>query len=219
MTHTAGDEESRSDEELLAAISGGDEAALAALYDRYRVLTYSLAYRVLHDAGRAEDVVQEAFLAVWRKASSFAAARGSARTWLATIVRNRALDLVRGRARALIDDESVLLALRDRAPAVAEQVVAELDRHHVRRALAVLPMEQRRALTMAYFDGLSHSEIAAATTQPLGTVKSRVRLGMLRLREHLLATGYEHAADGFPAAGGRPGFDGFAGGSPTAYPA
>ncbi len=180
-----------SDEEIVDAIARGDQMALAALYDRYRALTFSLAFRVLNDAGRAEDVVQESFLAVWRKGSSFAAAKGSARTWLSTIVRNRAIDIVRGKAQPAVDDEAVLLALRDRAPDIAEHVVAEVDRNHVRRALAALPDEQRRALTMAYFGGLSHSQIAAATQQPLGTVKSRVRLGMMRLREALLASGYE----------------------------
>ena len=177
------------DVDLLRAIAGRDEAALAALYDRYHVLAFSLALRVVNDRGRAEDVVQDAFLSIWRKAASYAEGRGSVKTWLASIVRNRAIDLVRARRESDGDDEAVLLALRDPGPAVLDEVTASLDRTTVRDAVVKLPVEQRQAIAMAYFEGRSHSEIAEVTGLPLGTVKSRIRLGMHRLRDLLLQAG------------------------------
>jgi RNA polymerase sigma-70 factor (ECF subfamily) len=177
------------DGELLAGAARGDEASLAALYDRYHVLAFSLALRVVNDRGRAEDVVQDAFLSVWRKAGSYVEGRGSVKTWLTSVVRNRAIDLVRARRGSDRDDEATLLALRDPGPGVLEQVTARLDRETIRTLIGRLPREQRRTLTMAYFEGLSHSEIATATGIPLGTVKSRVRLGMHRLRDLLLDAG------------------------------
>lgn len=182
------------DAELLAGIAHQDEASLAALYDRYHRLAFSLALRVVHDRGCAEDVVQDAFLSVWRRAGSFVEGRGSARTWLTSIVRNRAIDVVRARRESDADDEAVLLALRDGAPSVIEQVTATLDRDIVRAAIAELPIEQQRAIAMAYFEGLTHSEIAGATGLPLGTVKSRIRLGLARLRDALLAAGLNEPA-------------------------
>jgi RNA polymerase sigma-70 factor (ECF subfamily) len=182
------------DAELLAGIAHQDEASLAALYDRYHRLAFSLALRVVHDRGRAEDVVQDAFLSVWRRAGSFVEGRGSARTWLTSIVRNRAIDVVRARRESDADDEAVLLALRDGAPSVIEQVSATLDRDVVRAAIAELPLEQQRAIAMAYFEGLTHSEIAGVTGLPLGTVKSRIRLGLARLRDALLAAGLNESA-------------------------
>jgi RNA polymerase sigma-70 factor (ECF subfamily) len=177
------------DAQLLEGIAHGDEAGLAALYDRYHLLSFSLALRVVNDRGRAEDVVQDAFLSVWRKAGSYVAGRGSVKTWLTSIVRNRAIDLVRARRESDGDDEAVLLALRDPRPGVVEQVTASLDRQTIRTAIGELPLEQRQAIAMAYFEGLSHSEIADATGLPLGTVKSRIRLGMHRLRGLLLDAG------------------------------
>jgi len=177
------------DAELLAAIARRDEAALAQLYDRYHLLAFSVALRVVHDRGRAEDVVQDAFLAVWRKAASYTERRGSVKTWLSCIVRNRAIDLVRGRRESDADDESILLALRDPAPGVLEQVAALMDRRSIHTAVARLPRDQRAAIVMAYFEGRSHSEIAEVTGLPLGTVKSRIRLAMHRLRSAVLDVG------------------------------
>ena len=177
------------DTQLLEGIAQGDEASLAVLYDRYHLLSFSLALRVVNDRGRAEDVVQDAFLSVWRKAGSYVAGRGSVKTWLTSIVRNRAIDLVRARRESDGDDEAVLLALRDPRPGVVEQVTASLDRQTIRTAIAELPLEQRQAIAMAYFEGLSHSEIADATGLALGTVKSRIRLGMHRLKGLLLDAG------------------------------
>ena len=176
-----------SDEQLMARIAKGDESALAALHERYRGLAFSLALRVVGDGARAEDVVQDAFWAVWRKASSYSPGRGTARTWLSSIVRNRAIDLVRAtRERAVQEDEELLLGIQDPQPPVFDQVAAALDSEMTRAVLCELPMEQREAISLAYFVGLSHTEIASQTGLPLGTVKSRVRLGIQRMRESLM---------------------------------
>lgn len=184
----------RTDGDLLEAIAQGDERSLASLYDRYHRLAFSLALRVVNDRGRAEDVVQDAFLSVWRKAGSYSVARGSVKTWLTSIVRNRAIDVVRARRESDGDDEAVLLGLRDSSPSIIEQVTASLDRDTVRAAITVLPVEQRSAIAMAYFEGRSHSEIAGMTGLPLGTVKSRIRLGMHRLRDELVGIGFDMSA-------------------------
>ncbi|MBA4168930.1 MAG: sigma-70 family RNA polymerase sigma factor [Chloroflexi bacterium] len=186
MTPTDGD--------LLEAIAWGDELSLASLYDRYHRLAFSLALRVVNDRGRAEDVVQDAFFSVWRKAGSYSVGRGSVKTWLTSIVRNRAIDVVRARRESDGDDEAVLLGLRDSSPSVIEQVTASLDRDTVRAAITVLPVEQRQVIAMAYFEGRSHSEIAGMTGLPLGTVKSRIRLGMHRLRDELVGIGFDMSA-------------------------
>lgn len=177
------------DAELLAAIARRDDASLAALYDRYHLLALSVALRVVNDRGRAEDVVQDAFLAVWRRAGTYVEGRGSVKTWLASIVRNRAIDVVRARRESDADDEAALLALSDPRPAVIDQVAASLDRELIHSAVQELPLEQRRAIAMAYFEGRSHSEISDVTGLPLGTVKSRIRLAMHRLRTHLAELG------------------------------
>jgi len=182
------------DVDLLANIARRDEASLAALYDRYHLLAFSVALRVLNDRGRAEDVVQDAFLAVWRKAASYTAGRGSVKTWLASIVRNRAIDVVRARRESDSDDDAALLALADPRPAVAEQVAASLDRELIHSAVRELPLPQRRAIAMAYFEGRSHSEISDVTGLPLGTVKSRIRLAMHRLRGPLSEAGMAPSA-------------------------
>jgi RNA polymerase sigma-70 factor (ECF subfamily) len=186
------------DAQLLEGIAQRDESSLAALYDRYHLLAFSLALRVVNDRGRAEDVVQDAFLSVWRKAGSYVEGRGSVKTWLTSIVRNRAIDLVRAKRESDSDDEAVLLAIRDPRPSVIEQVTATLDRDVIRGAIGELPLEQRQAIAMAYFEGRSHSEISEATGLPLGTVKSRIRLGMHRLRGLLLEAGMAPSWDNAP---------------------
>lgn len=177
------------DVELLAAIARRDHASLATLHDRYHLLAFSVALRVVKDRGRAEDVVQDAFLAVWRRAGSYAEGRGSVKTWLASIVRNRAIDVVRARRESDADDEAALLALPDPRPTVIDQVADSLDRELIHGAVRELPLDQRRAIAMAYFEGRSHSEISDVTGLPLGTVKSRIRLAMHRLRAHLTELG------------------------------
>jgi RNA polymerase sigma-70 factor (ECF subfamily) len=185
------------DEQLLARIAAGDETSLALLHDRYRLFAHALAFRVLGDGARAEDVVQDAFLAVWRRARTYAPERGSARTWLATIVRNRAIDLVRSprerMARPERTDTERLGSVMDPAPLVVDEVVGALDRDLVRAAVEGLPDDQRSAIGLAFFRGLSHSEISAQTGVPLGTVKSRIRLGIQRLRGTLVRGGLEYA--------------------------
>lgn len=177
-----------SDEDLVHRIAQRDEAALAGFYSRHRPLAFALAQRVVGDPAMAEDVLQDAFLSVWRKAHTYSPQRGSARTWLASIVRNRAIDIVRARReRAVADDEALLLGIRDPGPAVVDQVVASIDGETTRSALSTLPTEQREAVSLAFLGGLSHSEIAQRTGLPLGTVKSRVRLGIQRMRQSMVA--------------------------------
>jgi RNA polymerase sigma-70 factor (ECF subfamily) len=182
-------DEGTTDGELLARVAAGDDTALGALYDRYSGLAMGLAYKVLADRGQAEDVVQEAFLSVWRRAASFDAVKGSPRGWLMSIVHNASIDRRRGRFRRQqdevdIDDHAWRLAEDD----VWDDVSRQLDREQVRRALAEIPKEQRETLEMAYFGGLTQAEIAAQTGEPLGTVKSRARLGLRRLEGLLRGT-------------------------------
>lgn len=189
MSHPPIDE-GISDGELLARVVSGDDLALGTLYDRYSRLALGLAYRMLGDRGQAEDVVQEAFLSVWRRAATFDSRRGSARGWLMSIVHNAAIDRRRGRFRRQqdevdIDDHAWRLTSDD----VWNDVSRRLDREQVRRALAAIPAEQRQTLELAYFGGLTQAEIAERTGEPLGTVKSRARLGLRRL-EALLRGAY-----------------------------
>jgi len=181
--------EAMPDDELLAAIGGGDGMALGALYDRYGGLALAVAYRVLGERGAAEDAVQEGFLAVWRHAGGFRAERGSVRSWLLTIVRNAAIDRRRGRAKREegllpLDDIEFGLAGSGDDPFVVLAVTLEADQ--IRRAMAELPGEQREAIELAFFGGLTHLEVSARTGAPLGTIKGRLRLGLKKLRVTLL---------------------------------
>jgi len=178
-----------SDEALIQGIAAQEADCLEQLYDRYRLLAFSAAFRVVGDRGRAEDVVQDAFLSVWRKSGSYATGRGSVRTWLTSIVRNRAIDLVRSGKDRNHDDEELLLGLQDGGRDIADEVTARLEGEAVRAAMTSLPGDQLQALSLAYFDGLSHSEIAERTALPLGTVKSRIRLGLHRMRTALEQAG------------------------------
>ncbi len=177
----------KTDQDLMARIAGGDEAALADFYDRHHRVAFRVAMRVVRDHGRAEDVLQEAFLSVWRKAASYAPGRGSAKSWLMGIVRNRAIDTVRAQRDSSFDDEAVLLSLRDAGPSVADTVSMKLDAEQVRQAIRRLPEGQRQALTAAFFEDRSHADIARSFAVPLGTIHGRVRLGMRRLQRYLAA--------------------------------
>jgi RNA polymerase sigma-70 factor (ECF subfamily) len=170
------------DDELIAAVARGDHPALLALYDRHGGIAYGLAYRVLGEAGAAEEAVQDAFLRVWRRAETFDPSRGRARPWLLTIVHHCAIDLLRRRAGAP-PVVAGLDEIAERMPAVDawSDLSGRLDSERVRAAVAALPGEQRRAIEMAYFDGLTHREIAERDGLPLGTVKGRLRLGLRRL--------------------------------------
>lgn len=177
------------DRECLRRLADGDGSGVAGLYDRHARSVYSLVLRILGDEGDAEDVVQEAFAQAWQQAPRYAAERGSVGAWLRVIARSRALDRLRARRvrpEARAAGEGTLIAEvpamgRDAAAMLlgAEQVAI------VRRALGQLPFLQRHALELAYFEGLSQSEIAERLEQPLGTVKTRIRQGLLKLRHAL----------------------------------
>jgi RNA polymerase sigma-70 factor (ECF subfamily) len=171
-----------SDVELLHAVARGDEAALARLYDGYRVILFGLLVRILSSREEAEDILQDVFIQVWRRAKDFDENRGRPFTWLVTLARSRAIDRLRqlgARQRlatgaAQEQTEKVSDALSD--------TIKVAQRETVRHALAELPAEQRHALVLAYFEGLTQSEIAAKLNAPLGTIKTRMRSGMIRLR-------------------------------------
>jgi RNA polymerase sigma-70 factor (ECF subfamily) len=170
---------------LLRAIAGGEEIALAELYDRYRLILFGLLVRILHSQAEAEDVLQEVFIQVWQRARDFDEARGKPFTWLVTLTRSRAIDRLRALgARERATHEATRNIPEIWSDAVTDAICAERGRI-VRKALLNLPEEQRRALFLAYFEGLSQSEIAARLSTPLGTVKTRVRSGLIKLRELL----------------------------------
>lgn len=182
------DASTRNDEDLLAALGRGDADALGLLYDRYRRLAMAVAYRILGDTAAAEDVLQDAFVQVWRNHGSFRPDRGSVRSWLLPIVRNAAIDRHRGReGRARQDrpiDEIEFLLGEDDDP--HQHAVAAFQADQLRAAMLGLPDEQREAILLAFFDGLTHQEIAERTGVPLGTVKGRMRLGLRKMRQQLL---------------------------------
>jgi RNA polymerase sigma-70 factor (ECF subfamily) len=168
---------------LVAAIRSGDQGAMAALYDRYSSIVYAVALRVLQDTGSAEDVLQDIFMQLWRKPGAFDASRGNMAAWLAVITRNRAIDALR-RRRPQEDIEDVIVSVEHDLASEAERSRA-MDK--VRGALQTMPPAQRSALEMAYFEGLTHSEIAEKSGEPLGTIKTMIRTGLLSLRKVLAA--------------------------------
>jgi len=182
------------DVELAAALAAGDVDALARLYDRYGPLAYSVSVRILGDPGRAEDVVQDAFLKLWHGAARFDPERGSLRTWVITAVRNRSVDYLRGRG-ARERREREIPADAEAAGAGSDpwrEVAASIERGVIREALASLPDEQRQAVELAYFGGRSHREIAEMMGVPLSTVKGRMRLALEKLHSYLLGRGFLH---------------------------
>ena len=168
---------------LLSAVGNGDEAAMATLFDRYSKIVYSVSLRVLRDTAAAEDVLQEIFLQIWRKPESFAPSRGSLAGWLAVVARNRSIDAIR-RRKPTDDVEDIALASSFN---LAEESERTLMTERARGAMVRLPAEQRKVLEMAFFDGLTHSEIAELTGDPLGTVKTRIRTALLTLRKAMQA--------------------------------
>lgn len=163
----------------VAAMKSGDQSAVAELYDRYSSVVYAVALRVLGDTMAAEDVLQEVFLQLWRNPGAFDAGRGSLAAWLTVIARNRAIDALRKR-KPESDIEDVVVSV---APDLAGDADRSRAAEKVRGVLGVMPAAQRSALEMAYFQGLSHSEIATKTGEPLGTVKTRIRAGLMALRK------------------------------------
>jgi RNA polymerase sigma factor (sigma-70 family) len=189
------------DRAVLGRIADGELRALDDLYERYKTMAYSIAYRITNDPALAEDVVQDAFLGAWRNAARYVEGRGSVKTWLLSIVHHRAIDAVRRRRPT-----TELPAREDVPPAelwlpdVWAEVVSRLDADAVRAALAALSDVQREAIELAYFGGLTQLEVAERTATPLGTVKSRMRLGLLAMRRALLEADGQTAPSPGPGA-------------------
>jgi len=177
------------DVELLKAIAARDEAALAQLYDRYRTILFGLLMRILNNREEAEDVLQETFLQVWRKAADFDESRGRPFTWLVTLARSRGIDRLRTLASRERVAEAGAREVSEEISDAATDALRSEQRGLVSDALAKLPDEQKRPIMLAYFDGLTQSEIAMRLGAPLGTVKTRMRTGMIRLRELLAGQG------------------------------
>jgi RNA polymerase sigma-70 factor, ECF subfamily len=171
------------DAALLALVERGDESAMASLFDRYSKVVYSVALRVLRDPAAAEDVLQEVFMQIWRNPGSFVATRGSLGGWLAVVARNRSIDALR-RKRPMEQVEEMALASNYN---LADEAERNSMMEKARGAIRLLPMEQRKTLEMAFFDGLTHSEIAEMTGDPLGTVKTRIRSALGSLRKAFTA--------------------------------
>lgn len=176
------------DAELLRATARGDEAAFASLYDKFSPILFGLLLRILHSRTEAEDVLQEVFLQVWQQARAYDSSRGRAFTWMVTLARSRAIDRLRAvdsrdrAAQRSIEDAPTTARQED----AADEVAIRGERAEVvRNALSELPEEQQQVLLLAYLEGMSQSEIAAAKNQPLGTVKTRTRAGLKKLTETL----------------------------------
>jgi len=171
-----------SDVELLHAVARGDEGALARLYDAYRVILFGLLVRILNSREEAEDILQDVFIQVWRRAKDFDEKRGRPFTWLVTLARSRAIDRLRllGARQRLAASAGANQA--DETSDALSDTIKVAQKEIVKRALAQLPDEQRHTLVLAYFEGLTQSEIASKLGAPLGTVKTRMRSGMLKLR-------------------------------------
>ncbi len=183
---TAHPEQDELDAELLRAVARGDEAAFARVYDRYSPILLGLMLRILRSRPEAEDVLQEVFLQVWQQARSFDPARGRPFTWLVTLARSRAIDRLRSVDSRVRAAEAAQREVQEETTAdAADAVLHSEQRAVVQAALARLPEEQRRALRLAYYDGLTQSEIAERLNQPLGTIKTRMRSGLIKLRELL----------------------------------
>jgi RNA polymerase sigma factor (sigma-70 family) len=178
-----------SDEALVALAARSEQSALAELYDRYGRPAYGLALRVLRDDALAEDAVQDAFLALWRTAARFVPERGKASTWIFTLVHRRAVDLVRREERRRAD--TIEQAPEQGGGSVEEEALLRFQRERVQDALKKLPDQQREAIELAYYGGFTQSELAERLGQPLGTIKSRMFLGLARLRELLGEPGLE----------------------------
>jgi RNA polymerase sigma-70 factor (ECF subfamily) len=181
-----------SDEALVSLVASSDEQALAELYDRFGRVAYGLALRILRDEALAQDAVQEAFLGVWRSADRYLPERAKASTWILTLVHRRAVDLVRREDRRRgepLDDAPEPVALST----VEGEATLGFQRRVVQEALKGLPADQREALELAYYGGLTQSELAERLGQPLGTIKSRMFMGLARLRDLLAQAGLEES--------------------------
>jgi RNA polymerase sigma-70 factor, ECF subfamily len=173
------------DEDLISLVAQGDAEAFAVLYDRHGRAAYSLAYRMMGERQAAEDLAQDAFLKVWRSATSYRADRGSVRTWLLSIVHNRGIDQLRSLASRRRTQEKLEASAPKSQPSEAfSESWRNTQREQVREALGTLPKEQLKILELAYFSGYTHVEIAELLDVPLGTVKGRMRLGLKKIRDY-----------------------------------
>jgi len=173
------------DEDLISFVGQGDAEAFATLYDRHSRVAFSLAYRMMGERQAAEDLAQDAFLKVWRSASSYRAERGSVRTWILSIVHNRGIDQIRSHAsRRRTQDKIEASAPRSQPSEAFAQTWRNSQRDQVREALDTLPPEQLKILELAYFSGHTHVEISELLRLPLGTVKGRMRLGLKKIRDY-----------------------------------
>jgi RNA polymerase sigma-70 factor (ECF subfamily) len=176
------------DEELMPLVGRKDPEAFEVLYDRHGGAAFSLAYRIVGDRAAAEEVNQEAFISVWRSGARFDATRGSVRSWLLSVVRNRAIDFLRSRAgkapKLTFDDDAVLEA-RPAEERTEEEALQRETTAEIRGALGKLPDPQAKVIELAYFGGFSHSEISRILGLPMGTVKGRMRLGLEKIRGEL----------------------------------
>ena len=177
------------DEELMPLIGAKDPEAFAVFYDRHGGVAYSLAYRIVGEPGSAEDVTQEAFISVWRSGARYDRARGSVRSWMLSIVRNRAIDSLRAgaasKAPKLTFDDEAVLEQRPAEELTEEEAMRRETADEVRGALGQLPGDQSKVIELAYYGGFSQSEIAEMLDTPIGTVKGRMRLGLEKMRGQL----------------------------------
>jgi len=195
MTRNAESQDEPSDEALLNAIAGGAVWAMDSLYQRYSRILYSLAFRMVADHQVAEDLLQDAFLAVWRRATTYSPQTGAARSWLISILHHRTIDYLRRvRRRSTIQEaplEELELNESIAYPDAWDAAWQSVKSSHVRAALMKIPAEQRLVIELAYFQGWTHAEIAEGTQIPLGTIKARMRLGLLHLKEILIQMGID----------------------------
>jgi RNA polymerase sigma factor (sigma-70 family) len=184
-----------SDEALLNAIAGGAVWALESLYQRYSRVLYSLAYRMVADHQVAEDLLQDAFVSIWRRATSYSPQAGAAHSWLISILHHRAIDHLRGvRRRSVVQEaplDEIELDETTAFPDVWDEAWQSVKNTQVRTALMKIPAEQRLVIELAYFQGWTHAEIAEGTHIPLGTVKARMRLGLIHLKRILEQMGLD----------------------------
>jgi RNA polymerase sigma-70 factor, ECF subfamily len=173
------------DEDLISLVEAADAEAFATLYDRHSRAAFSLAYRMMGERQASEDLTQDAFLKVWRGASSYRADRGSVRTWILSIVHNRGIDQIRSQAsRRRTQDKVEASAPRSQPSEAFAEAWRNSQRDQVREALNTLPSEQLKILELAYFSGYTHVEISDLLGLPLGTVKGRMRLGLKKIRDY-----------------------------------
>jgi RNA polymerase sigma-70 factor (ECF subfamily) len=179
------------DADLAVDLQRGAPDAVEALYDRYGRMAFGLAYRIMKDTSAAEDIVQEAFVSAWANARGFDPSRGNVRSWLLTIVRNRAIDRLRSGRRARQEAPLETATQMAGSADTLDAVTRSAEHQEIRDGVAALPDAQRLTLELAYFDGLTHAEIADRMGVPLGTVKGRMRMGLEKLRAYLQARGVE----------------------------